>query len=155
MRWENLLKVEYETPLASIGVRVIKTLSHYCHKVDDHQYVLASKSDGNDVLKYYGFLWSASDGTAEWIVTGNSLADDGVNICPPDCLLPKPGMTSHQEIVGFGHDLDPLHFSSVVVRQAQVSFAGYTYFYRKITPSPLDFPIGIKLDLRPMEDFLA
>jgi hypothetical protein len=87
--------------------------------------------------------------------TGDYYAYDGAAVCPPDCLLPEPGMTSYQDIVAYGRRVDPENFRDVVFRQAQVSFLVYTYYYQRAIPLRSDYPIGIEVDLGPEKHLKA
>jgi hypothetical protein len=104
----------------------------------------------DDIPVYYGFAWTASDKAAEWIFA-NRWSDDGINLRPPDILLPSPGMTEYQSICVFGKQADPKNFVNHVPQQRRVKFGNYTYYYRKVEPSESDYPIGIVIDRTPKE----
>lgn len=146
---EELLGIKFGVPLAELGFSVSRVFNDTFYKIDVDKYVIASQTEeGDETLRYCGFVWVASDGVAEWIFTGNSQADDWANVRPPDCLLPAPDMTSYRELCEYGRQADPEHFSDYVVRQCQVSFNDFAYYFRKAAPSEGDYPIGIMREVQ-------
>jgi hypothetical protein len=143
INWEEMLKIEYGTPLSELRFDISHTVDGY-HKVGSNQYVWAAPCDGREV--FFGFAWVASDGVAEWVFARESLADDDANASPPDCLLPVPGMFSYRSLVEYGKRVDPEHFDDVVLGPCRVSFSDFCYIFRKAMPSESDYPIGILVD---------
>ena len=77
--WEEMLKIEYGTPLSELRFDISHTVDGY-HKVGSNQYVWAVQCDGREV--FFGFAWVASDGVAEWVFARESLADDDASASP-------------------------------------------------------------------------
>ena len=142
--WEQMLKIEYGTPLSELRFDISRTVDGGYHKVGSNQYVWAWECDGRE--EFFGFAWVASDGVADWVFANNSLADDDANASPPDCLLPVPGMFSYRSLVEYGKRVDPEHFDDVVLGPCRVSFSDFCYIFRKAMPSESDYPIGILVD---------
>jgi hypothetical protein len=155
MSWRELLKINYGVLLSELNLNVLSVLNEAYFKIENHKYVFAYEAEKLGAITYCGFVWVASDGIAEWILTKNSQADDGVNIRPPDCLLPEPKMTGYQSLVDYGKKTDPENFGDYVIGQCQVSFNDFTYYFRRAMPSKNDYPIGIKVDLRPWKNLKA
>jgi hypothetical protein len=148
VEWEKLLALKYNLPLEWLGFELTQLRDHI-YKLDDNQYILAENFTYDDNRpKYFGFVWTASEGIAGWIFMKNSLADDGANICPPACLLPAPGMTSYTALVEYGRQSNPENFDDTVYGQTRVTFGDYTYFFRKCIPAQTDYPIAIEVDRR-------
>jgi len=150
LTFEELLKVEYGTALASLEVETSRVLGDY-HKVGNHKYLCAYAAEGGDII-FRGFAWVASDGVAEWIFSFESQADDESNLPPPNCLLPEPGMCSYQALVEHGRRVDPENFRDQVLGPCRVSFGVFTYYYRKAMPSKSDYPIAIEVDFSPWKN---
>ena len=151
LTFEELLKIEYGTPLASLAVETSRSFRDMYHKVGDHKYIRAYAAEGREII-FNGFAWIASDGVAEWIFNSDTLADDESNLPPPGCLLPEPGMFSYQALVDHGRRADPENFSDQVLGPCRVSFGVFTYYYRKAMPSKSDYPIAIEVDLSPWKN---
>lgn len=153
VEWEKLLTIKYNTPLDQIGFQLIHLRDHI-YKLNSNQYIFAENlTYGEDRLKYFGFIWTDSKGTAEWIFMKNSLADEGLKVLPPLCLLPNHSISSYRDLIKHGKEKFPENFSDTVTGQTRVSFGDHTYFFRKCFPLETDFPIAVGIDLRPDKDF--
>ena len=149
--FEELLKIEYGTLFHELNFNATQIADCY-YKVDAHKYIFAYEAESLGEIIYCGFVWVASEGVAEWIFTQNTLADDRVNIQPPVCLLPSSKINNYQSLVEYGRKVDPENFSDYVVRQTQVSFNEFRYYFRKCMPPVTDYPIAIEIDLRPWKN---
>lgn len=146
---EQLIQIKYGVPLGDIEIPVTKPFQGSIYKVNTHYYILADEVfDEDSLVRYFGFIWVASEAVAGWIFLNNSYADERV-VKPPQCLLPKPDLFTYEAIIDYGKTVDSKNFTTFVIGQTRVLFNEYTFYFRKCEPLKDEFPIAIEVDLRP------
>lgn len=155
LSWEQLLKIDYGVAFSKLDVQVSHVIQDSYYKIDSNKYIFAYPAEGGSTIIFCGFAWVASDGVAKWIFSKDAQADDKENVAPPETLLPDSGINTYQSLVEYGKRSDPENFYEVVLGACQVSFSDFTYFFRKGFPDKRDYPIGIKVDLRPWKHLKA